>query len=99
MDGNLPEPHRAVQNLWNAQLQPLNPVPLLFTLQLSGLWLFQHGPAAGKHLVLVSSCLTGELGVGCAVHQLPHHNTRMWWMGALQSQEGAYPAPEAPPEA
>lgn len=36
MDGNLPEPHRAVQNLWNAQLQPLNPVPLLFTLQLSG---------------------------------------------------------------
>lgn len=29
MDGNLPEPHRAEQNLWNAQFQPLNPVPLL----------------------------------------------------------------------
>lgn len=27
--GIWPEPHRAVQRLWNAQLQPLNPVPLL----------------------------------------------------------------------
>lgn len=28
MDGIWPEPHRAVQSLWNAQLQPLNPVSL-----------------------------------------------------------------------
>lgn len=27
--GIWPEPHGAVQSLWNAQLQPLNPVPLL----------------------------------------------------------------------
>lgn len=89
MDGNLARAPRSYAEPLECSVAAIKSspsAPLLCSFQGSGY--SSTAQQHGKCVPLASSCLTGGFGVGCAVHQQqpPQHNTRMWWMGALQSQ-------------
>lgn len=81
MDGNLARAPRSCAEPLECSVAAIKSspsAPLLCSFQGSGY--SSTAQQHGKCVPLASSCLTGGLGVGCAVHQQqpPLHNTRMW---------------------
>lgn len=98
--GIWPEPHGAVQSLWNAQLQPLNPVPLpLYSAAFRAL-VISAQPSSWQTSPINELMLNREAWSGlCISINFPTTKPGCGrWVFCRASQE-AYPVSEAPPEA